>query len=173
MTGFARLGVAPEKAVFRPALPLRSLPGLYGAGMTKMSYAEQLLHPKWQRLRLGVFDAAGWACSRCGDTENTLHAHHPEYRRGAMAWEYEVSELKCLCSYCHTTEHGKGRPPAGSISSKRDAWELLADFNIMACSEAADHPEREHNAARSEARARELCAAAGYDYDALMRSCFG
>lgn len=35
MTSFARLGVAPEKAVFRPALPLRSLPGLYGADMTE------------------------------------------------------------------------------------------------------------------------------------------
>jgi hypothetical protein len=135
--------------------------------MSKMTYGEQLLHPKWQRLRLQVFDAAGWACERCGETEQTLHAHHRKYRDGAMAWEYAIGEIACLCSLCHSTEHGRGKPPAGSRSAKRDVWELLAGFHLRACAEAADHPGIEANAATLDRHARELCAAAGYDYDAL------
>lgn len=132
--------------------------------MTRLTYAKQMLHPKWQQMRLRVFDAAGWACERCGETEITLHAHHREYRYGAMAWEYEVCELACLCSHCHASGHGKGRPPEGSLSAKRDVWELLLSFNLMACAEGADHPGVKCDV---NSRARELCAASGYDYSAL------
>lgn len=135
--------------------------------MTKMTYAQQLLHPKWQRLRLQVFDAADWACERCDDTEQTLHAHHREYRPGAMAWEYEVEEIACLCSDCHTALHGRGKPPPSSRSAKRDIWEVLVGFHLQACAEAADQPEVKADGESLDRRARELCAAAGFDYAAM------
>jgi hypothetical protein len=130
-------------------------------------YAELLKHPKWQRKRLEVLEAADWKCTRCGETEVTLNVHHTEYRKGAKPWEYSLDELDCLCEHCHTLEHGKGEPPAGSLSSKRSIWEFLAGFHLQACVEAADHPEIESSAAWMEVKAREYCAAAGYDYDVL------
>jgi hypothetical protein len=105
-TMFSRTArVAPEKAVFRPALPMRSVPGLNGAGMTKMTYAEQLKHPSWQRKRLSMLDAAGWACSSCGAKEKTLHVHHRRYIKGRLAWEYEDENFDVLCEDCHADEH--------------------------------------------------------------------
>lgn len=105
MSCCARLGVAPEKAVFRPALPLRFSPGLYGADMGKMTYREQLRHPNWQRKRLEILEAAHWVCESCGGAESTLHVHHKRYVKGRMAWEYEDSELEALCEGCHAEQH--------------------------------------------------------------------
>lgn len=97
--------VAPEKAVFRPALPLRSLPGSFGADMTKMSYAEQLKHPKWQRKRLEALNRSGFKCEACGEAEKMLHVHHKRYVRGKSAWDYELGDLSVLCEPCHAREH--------------------------------------------------------------------
>ena len=44
--------VAPEKAVFRPALPMSFVPGITEIQMATMTYKEQLQHPNWQRKRL-------------------------------------------------------------------------------------------------------------------------
>ena len=82
------------------------LPGTSEMQMaTKMTYREQLLHPNWQRKRLEVLEAAGFACENCGDTQTTLNVHHHRYVKGRMAWEYERSELQCLCQPCHKKEH--------------------------------------------------------------------
>lgn len=101
----ARLGVAPEETAFRPVLPLRSLPGLYGADMTTMNYRDQLLHPNWQRRRLEILNRANFACELCKDTETTLHVHHKHYVKGRMAWEYGDDELVSLCQPCHKEGH--------------------------------------------------------------------
>lgn len=97
--------VAPEKADFRPALALRSLPGLNGTTMEKMTYREQLLHPMWQKRRLERLAAGAWTCETCMGTETTLHVHHRRYFKGRMAWEYADAELAVLCVDCHTDEH--------------------------------------------------------------------
>lgn len=104
MIDFRPARVAPEKAVFRPALPSRSWPGLNGQTMT-MSYKEQLLHPNWQRRRLEMLEGADWRCQECGDSETTLHVHHKRYIKGRKAWEYEAEELAVLCEECHRVEH--------------------------------------------------------------------
>lgn len=105
MNSFCTARVAPEKADFRPALPLHSLPGVSGTHMERMSYAEQLRHPNWQRKRLEVLGHADFACQRCGDAESTLHVHHKRYVKGRMAWEYEAHELQALCEACHAKLH--------------------------------------------------------------------
>jgi hypothetical protein len=104
---FGAARVAPEKAVFRPALPMSVLPGLNGADMTKMSYAEQLKHPNWQRKRLEVLESADWACEQCDGRDVTLHVHHRRYVKGRMAWEYSEQELQVLCEPCHHLQHEK------------------------------------------------------------------
>lgn len=97
--------VAPEKAVFRPALPMSIQPGLNGTDMPTMSYRDQLLHPNWQRKRLQALESADFACTCCGDNDRTLHVHHKRYVKGRMAWEYEPHELAVLCAECHEEEH--------------------------------------------------------------------
>lgn len=65
------------------------------------SYSDLLKDPRWQRRRLEVLEASGFACDECGNDRNTLHVHHRAYRKGAMPWEYGEEELECLCEICH------------------------------------------------------------------------
>ena len=97
--------VAPEKAVFRPALPMSFVPGITEIQMATMTYKEQLQHPNWQRKRLEALEAAGFSCEQCGDRETMLHVHHKRYVKGRKAWEYELTELDVLCAPCHESEH--------------------------------------------------------------------
>jgi hypothetical protein len=106
ISGTAR--VAPEKAVFRPALPLSVLPAFSGGHMaTKLTYKEQLLHPSWQRKRLEILQRDDFHCQRCFDDESTLHVHHKRYVRGRMAWEYPNHELVTVCEVCHQETHAE------------------------------------------------------------------
>lgn len=105
MTTFATARVAPEKAVFRPALPLCFLPGFTEKRMTSMTYREQLLHPNWQRKRMEILQRDDFTCKCCYDTESTLHVHHKQYVKGRLAWEYPNNELVTLCEECHELMH--------------------------------------------------------------------
>lgn len=69
------------------------------------SYYELLRHPEWQKKRLRVMEAAGFACQECSATDKTLNVHHRHYRKGAKPWEHEDHELQCLCEDCHTQRH--------------------------------------------------------------------
>lgn len=74
--------------------------------MAKNSYSEKLLDPRWQQMRLRVFERDGWKCVMCGDSEKTLHAHHPVYHpRSDGPWDYEDNEIITLCKDCHSYEH--------------------------------------------------------------------
>ena len=131
MIGFARLGVAPEKAVFRPALPLRSLPGLYGADMTKISYSDQLRSPRWQQKRLEVFDAYGFKCNCCEAREKMLHVHHKRYVKGRMAWDYDIVDFEVLCEDCHEEAHeAKKRLDEVVAQFPSVMWDRLADLLV-------------------------------------------
>lgn len=104
---FGAARVAPEKAVFRPALPMSFLPGISEMRMNKMTYREQLLHPNWQRKRLEILQRDDFACQLCCDKESTLNVHHKQYAKGRMAWEYPADELVTLCEECHETMHAQ------------------------------------------------------------------
>lgn len=73
--------------------------------MSKLTYAQQLAHPLWQRRRLTMLDVAGWKCSACGEHDRQLHVHHRQYFKGRMAWEYSDAELQVLCDACHERLH--------------------------------------------------------------------
>lgn len=70
-----------------------------------MKYHEQIKHPLWQRKRLEVLELNGFKCQDCGAKEEELHVHHPFYKRGAMIWDYETNDLRCLCHKCHKEIH--------------------------------------------------------------------
>lgn len=96
--------LATEKAVFRPALPLCSLPGMTEMQMGR-EYIERLKDPRWQKLRLLALQAGGWKCAECENSEETLHVHHRQYFKGRNPWEYEVGQLEVLCASCHAMRH--------------------------------------------------------------------
>ena len=70
-----------------------------------MTYKEQYLHPKWQRKRLEVLQRDDFKCTKCGDSENTLHVHHIEYKRNTDIWDYPDENLITLCETCHAEIH--------------------------------------------------------------------
>jgi len=78
--------------------------------MTEMKYSTSSFfakyrHPKWQQKRLEVMKDAGFACERCLEDDETLNVHHIYYIKGRDPWEYDSSELVCLCESCHLDIH--------------------------------------------------------------------
>lgn len=71
----------------------------------KLTFSEQYKHPLWQKKRLEVLEDANFSCYNCGDEDSQLHAHHKLYIRGRKLWEYDETELVCLCSQCHDEAH--------------------------------------------------------------------
>jgi hypothetical protein len=69
------------------------------------TYWEKLKDPRWQRKRLEVMERADFSCECCGSKEKTLNVHHKIYRKGADPWEYDETELECLCEGCHASNH--------------------------------------------------------------------
>lgn len=73
--------------------------------MAKLTFAEQIRHPNWQKRRLQIMENAQFSCERCGTNEVTLNVHHKRYVKGRMYWDYADNELQCLCEDCHQQEH--------------------------------------------------------------------
>ena len=68
------------------------------------TYPEKLRDPRWQKIRLKVFERDGWACASCGATTITLNVHHKCYERGKDPWEYSLDALLTVCEDCHKKE---------------------------------------------------------------------
>lgn len=81
-------------------------------------YRKKLLDPRWQRVRLRVFERDGWACVACGETTRTLHVHHLAYRAGQAPWEAHPDTLATLCALCH------GLVSPAAAESVMDEWRL-------------------------------------------------
>lgn len=100
--------------------------------MAKLTFAEQIKHPNWQRKRLEVMEAAGFMCENCGANDVTLNVHHRQYVKGRMYWDYERSELQCLCENCHKSEHDARDGLASLLAevSTADAYSFLAGYHF-------------------------------------------
>lgn len=96
----------------------------------KLTYAQQLQHPNWQRRRLEMLQAAGWQCSECQCDDKMLHVHHKQYFKGRMAWEYANHELAVLCEDCHGKAHDFDDKLKRLLTliPQREAFLLLAGF---------------------------------------------
>jgi 5-methylcytosine-specific restriction endonuclease McrA len=66
-----------------------------------MTYAQKLQHPKWQQVRLRLFEDKNWRCEDCGAADRNLQVHHHCYLRGREPWEYPLDMLRVLCQECH------------------------------------------------------------------------
>jgi hypothetical protein len=71
-----------------------------------VTYAQQLLDPRWLKLRFFKLQSVGWRCERCGHKDRPFHVHHPKYKLGAAPWEYWITDLEALCDKCHAERHG-------------------------------------------------------------------
>jgi len=71
--------------------------------MANSKYAEKFKDPRWQKMRLKVFEKAGWRCQNCDpDVEDReLHLHHGYYEWGIEPWDLPEDTLWCLCDECH------------------------------------------------------------------------
>jgi hypothetical protein len=67
-------------------------------------YLAKLRDPRWQKMRLQVFERDKFACQMCFDTESTLHVHHRYYEAGKEPWDYPMEALVTLCESCHESE---------------------------------------------------------------------
>lgn len=72
----------------------------------RVSYAEKLKDPRWQKKRLEVLQRDDWTCLCCGATDRTLHVHHVVYLPKRDPWEYAECFLQTLCEDCHAEMSG-------------------------------------------------------------------
>lgn len=72
--------------------------------MDRNQYQEKLTDPRWQKLRLKIFERDAWTCQCCGAMDRTLHVHHLWYVPRKEPWETPMEGLLTLCDDCHTYE---------------------------------------------------------------------
>lgn len=70
----------------------------------KVSYAELLKDPRWQKKRLEVMQRDGFRCQHCLRDDKPLQVHHLVYDKDKKPWEYEDNQLITLCEDCHQNE---------------------------------------------------------------------
>lgn len=69
------------------------------------TYAQQRLHPNWQRKRLSIMERDKFACATCKASDETLAVHHAYYVSDRMPWQYPDWSLTTLCKTCHSKWH--------------------------------------------------------------------
>lgn len=99
-----------------------------------MSYSEKLKDPRWQKVRLKVFERDYWQCMRCDCDNKTLHAHHLKYENGKDPWEYDLKDIVTLCDDCHTKAHDDNEDIARQVHKEiiplsHDDHEKVHEFN--------------------------------------------
>lgn len=67
-------------------------------------YSQKLRDPRWQKIRLEIFERDEWTCQSCHNTESTLVIHHRRYLLNAEPWDYPSDLLITLCEVCHENE---------------------------------------------------------------------
>lgn len=70
----------------------------------KLSYAEMLKDPRWQKKRLEVMQRDGFRCQHCLSEDKPLQVHHLVYDKDKKPWEYDNNQLITLCEDCHQDE---------------------------------------------------------------------
>lgn len=85
-------------------------------------YREKLKDPRWQKMRLKIFERDKWTCRNCEDKETSLHIHHIFYESDKDPWDYPENSLITLCKDCHQEE-------AESYKEAMQNLKGLFDFN--------------------------------------------
>jgi hypothetical protein len=70
----------------------------------RAAYSEKLRDPRWQKLRLEIFERDKWECQCCGRKDKTLNVHHRWYEKSGDPWDSPSDALVTLCCDCHEIE---------------------------------------------------------------------
>lgn len=95
---------------------------------------EAYKRPEWQKKRLEVMKAAGFSCQECDNKEKTLNVHHKFYVKGRKPWQYDNSELQCLCETCHERFHELKQELLSLVGTGACGIDLLIGFARAAAS---------------------------------------
>lgn len=95
MIEFRAARVAPEKAVFRPALPLRSLPGSIGRTMTTKRKAIS------KKTRFEVFKRDGFKCQYCGSAAPDVLLEIDHIQPVSMDGAHDILNFLTACKACN------------------------------------------------------------------------
>jgi 5-methylcytosine-specific restriction endonuclease McrA len=68
------------------------------------TYRQKLRDPRWQKMRLRVFERDDWMCQRCFCDDESLQVHHTFYQYGLDPWECPIDSLVTVCEHCHEVE---------------------------------------------------------------------
>lgn len=74
--------------------------------MEKITYAEKLKDPRWQKKRLEIFQRDQFRCMECFSDEKSLQVHHIAYK-GKEPWDTPNKLLITYCHECHQKEEDK------------------------------------------------------------------
>lgn len=99
----------------------------------KLTYAEMLKDPRWQKKRLEVMQRDGFRCQHCLREDKSLQVHHLVYHKGAKPWEYKNEELITLCERCHQNESEEKKNSYEIFKELKETFEMrdiLMNFSI-------------------------------------------
>jgi hypothetical protein len=96
-------------------------------------YSEQLLDPRWQKMRLHILERDSFTCVSCASGEKTLHVHHTFYEKGKAPWEYPAESLLTLCDDCHKERAEYERKIMLALTSIKSNEVLQGVAHNMSC----------------------------------------
>jgi 5-methylcytosine-specific restriction endonuclease McrA len=98
-----------------------------------MNYSQKLRDPKWQRLRLEVFNRDNFTCTNCGSAHKEIQVHHLDYITGIEPWEYPLDMLTTLCCDCHAKENERTKHETYLLNSLKMKGFLANDVLKLSC----------------------------------------
>src|SRR5688572_4216327 len=87
-----------------PANPTSARPAHLQRSERREEYIKKFKDPRWQKMRLEIFERDEFTCQMCFDHESTLNVHHRYYEAGKDPWDYPAEALVTLCETCHEAE---------------------------------------------------------------------
>ena len=105
-----------QRSCGRALITPERVPDLFGGQVAR--YSELLKDPRWQRLRLQVFERDGWACRSCHAKDRQLQVHHTRYL-AYFPWDTPIEHLVTLCDACHA------RTATRSLCGDSDFWPVI------------------------------------------------
>lgn len=70
-----------------------------------MTYANKLKNPKWKAFSKNAIRSKGGFCDSCKQNGKVIQCHHNFYDLSREPWEYDIGEVRVLCSECHESFH--------------------------------------------------------------------
>lgn len=90
--------------------------------------------PRWQQLRLRVFERDNFTCRMCESTTKPLSAHHLYYLDDRAPWDYPIQAFLTLCEECHACESEELKVEIHTfVLVLRQCGFMARNFNEITC----------------------------------------